>query len=195
MASWQADGHGGAHGGVRDPSACSRTSRSGCHAGYERCGDRGAAPSTDGVTPAGRAAALRTYGPDGACHAREAVAAGTVAGLSGHARDAASVASRVGGPTMDVSRGTARSAGLGAQRYRPWSCGWRGRTLAGDICALWGSAASSASGCRRPRCAGFYAAIASGRHPAWRAELDCVPSGPKQAGCLHATSSRSRRSA
>jgi hypothetical protein len=112
MASWHAGCYGGSRGGIRGRSAHAGPGRVGSDGGCQGRRDCRAAPPADGVAPAGRTAALQACGPDGVGHVVQAPAAGAMAGLSGHARDAAALASRVGGPPLDLSAYRASSPGF-----------------------------------------------------------------------------------
>jgi hypothetical protein len=195
MAFWQAGCHGGSRGGVRDRPAHAGPGRLGSDAGCQGCRDCRAAPPADGVAPAGRTAALYTGGPDGVGHVGEASTAGAMAGLSGHARDAASLASRVGGPPLDLSGRSARSAGCGHRGRRPGRADGAGEPSVGLSADRGGVPQAGRDGVCH------VGAQDPASPPAWtgtsteRAELDRLLCARRLAGCSRATSSPSRPSA
>jgi len=168
MASWQADCHGGSRGGIRDRAAHVGPGRLGSDAGCQGRRDCRAATPADGVTPAGRTAALCTRGPVGVGRVGEASTAGALAGVSGHAGDAAALASRVGGPPLDISGRWARSAGFGPRGRRPGRADGAGEPSVGEGCNFSGTGCDQA----RHRAAGC---VHGGAHTG----LHGRPTGPR----------------
>ena len=100
---WQAGDCGRSYVGVFDRPARSRTGRCRSRAGCQGCRARGAAAPVDGGAPAGGPAAVHRAGPAGTGDVEPATAPRPVAGVPGHAFDAAALAPGGGRPPLDLS--------------------------------------------------------------------------------------------
>jgi hypothetical protein len=161
----QAGGHGSSHARVRDCPAGPWTGRAGFCTGCQGHRDRGAAASVDGGAPAGHPTAVHAAGPAGVSH---------VGRLLPRERWSAFPVT----PTtlvrwhreLPAHRWTRPATGLGGRRLHPETVElvlrMAGRTRDGDTSGAWGSAASSATWCRPPRCGASCAGTGSAPHRA-----------------------------
>jgi hypothetical protein len=181
--------HVGAHAGSRGTPAAVGSGRSRSGTGREGRRDRGAPPSADGAAAAGPPATVHPVGPDRAGDAGPAAAARAVAGLPGHPWHAAALASRVGGPPVDVPTYRPAPAWSGLRGGGGGAAVGAGEPAMGVRADRGGVPQAGPGGVRDDGAPDPAPAPAGPGAPAWRWELGAVPAGAGRPGRWRWTSS------